>query len=168
MPSAAWCLLPKFSSRRGEMNMTNAGRNVTVSSQATMIPAATNTPKTWTDWKIPFLGFRRDVYLGVGAGIAWAEHQVELFFPPRDFSSISDPVVLEAKESKPNVIFTLGGEEYYTPQFSFSWQVGYQFLKFDQLAYTDDSLRQLRDHQSQIYFYSSRARPCRHCRSGFR
>ncbi len=101
------------------------------------LPGAINT------YRIPYLGARRDIFLSAGGGLSRGRHSVEIFVPPRDFMSIPPPILLDASQTNPTWQIGLGGEEYYTPYFSLSWQVGYQSVEFDELKYSDASIATL-------------------------
>ncbi len=101
-------------------------------------------PREMTRGDFPILGSKRDVFVSAGLGYARGIHQIELFIPPRDFSSIPPPTLLEASQWKPMWQISVGGEEFYTSFFSLSWQVGYQYMQFDRLEYNDASIATLR------------------------
>lgn len=106
-------------------------------------------PGNLTSFQIPYLGARRDIFISAGGGIARGRHAIELFVPPRDFSSIPPPILLEATQTNPTWQIGLGGEEYYTPYFSLSWQVGYQSMSFDELMYSDASIATFDDFENR-------------------
>ncbi len=112
-------------------------------------------PKNMTSFDIPYIpdlpitGSRRDLFLSFGGGFARGKHITELFMPPRDFSSIPPPILLEAHETRPTWQVSLGGEEFYTPYLSFSWRAGYQNMEFDELKYSDGSLATLHEYESR-------------------
>ncbi|NNE07531.1 MAG: hypothetical protein HKN20_03105 [Gemmatimonadetes bacterium] len=100
-------------------------------------------PGEFNKVKLPLLGSRRDVFLSAGAGYASGSQVTELFIPPRDFGSINPPTILKASNGTGSFQFGIGGEEYYAPFFSLSWQVLYRSLKIDELKYDDASIASL-------------------------
>lgn len=96
-------------------------------------------PGEFNKMKLPLLGSRRDVFVSAGAGYANGSQVTELFIPPRDFGSINPPTILKASNGTGSWQFGIGGEEYYAPFFSLSWQVLYRNLKISELKYDDAS-----------------------------
>lgn len=80
---------------------------------------------------------KREIYIGFGAGRAWAKHSIELFMPADNLSGIGNLYSFEA-DGQTNVYdIVLGVEEYVTPYISLNLQLGYQSLKQEELKYND-------------------------------
>ncbi len=96
-------------------------------------------PKETFQRRILFLGSRRDLFFGLGGGLARGTHQMELFLPPRDFGSIPPPTLLSANQTAGSFHIKVGGEEYYTSFLSLSWVAGFQSLLLDQLEWNSSA-----------------------------
>jgi hypothetical protein len=86
----------------------------------------------------PFKGVeKRDVYVGFGAGRAWARHSIEIYMPDDQLQGIGDFYHYQATGSGNTYEFMAGADEYFTPSLSLNLQVGYRWLEKGGLEYTD-------------------------------
>jgi len=96
-------------------------------------------PETFTGsgWVI-FPGVeKREVYLGLGAGRAFAKHSIEMYTPDPNLSGIGEFSLFEATGSSNTFDLLAGAEEYFTPFLSLNVELGYQWLRQEELKYTD-------------------------------
>lgn len=92
---------------------------------------------TFNDYRL-FQGVdKREVYFGLGAGRAWANHAIEIYSPAATLSGIGEAYHFEANGSTGMFEIALGLEEYFTPSLSLNLQVGYRSLKQEELKYAD-------------------------------
>lgn len=80
---------------------------------------------------------RREIYFGIGAGNAWAAHSVDVYAPAWGLQGFGDSYHYKAAGSSLCSQFMVGGDEFFTPFLSLTYQLSYRLIKQEELKYTN-------------------------------